>query len=64
MAVTVIKRGMSRRRIQLLMSKAMAVRERRAERPDIYSFLGTSKMKEDPVELVRKWRDEWDESGR
>jgi len=60
MSVTVIKKGMSRRRMQALMRKAMAVRAPKRSRPDIYSFLGTSKSKKDPVALVRQWRDEWD----
>lgn len=58
--VVVIKRGMSRQRIQALWKK---VRERSTapkRQVDVYKYLGVLKVEEDPVELQRKWRNEWE----
>lgn len=56
--VVVIKRGMSRQRIRMLMNKAQAPCKRR-KAVDVYKYLGVLKLREDPVDLQRKWRDEW-----
>lgn len=57
--VVVIKRGMSRQRIRALMSKAQSGTPRRGKGVDVYKYLGVLKVEGDPVELQRKWRDEW-----
>ncbi len=56
--VVVIKRGMSRQRIRALMNKLQAPKKRHRE-VDVYKYLGVLKLEEDPVELQRRWRDEW-----
>lgn len=57
--VVVIKRGMSRQRIQALLRKARAQKATAKKPVDVYKYVGVLKLEEDPVELQRKWRDEW-----
>lgn len=57
--VVTIKRGMSRQRIKTLMGRLRSA-PRKARKPvDVYKYVGVLKLDEDPVELQRKWRDEW-----
>lgn len=57
--VIVVKRGTSRKRIKELMRKLMSSRARPA-RPDIFKHCGVLKLKEDPLVLQKRWRDEWE----
>lgn len=57
--VVVIKRGMSRQRIKALLDKLHASKQKKRKEVDVYKYVGVLKLEEDPVELQRKWRDEW-----
>ncbi len=57
--VVVIKRGMSRQRIKALLDKLHASKPKKRKEVDVYKYVGVLKVEEDPVELQRKWRDEW-----
>ncbi|MBS1546073.1 MAG: hypothetical protein JST38_08540 [Bacteroidetes bacterium] len=57
--VVVIKRGMSRQRIKALLAKAYSTPRKKAREVNVYKYVGVLKVKEDPVALQRKWRDEW-----
>lgn len=57
--VVVIKRGMSRQRIKSLLEKLHTTKKKRRKEVDVYKYVGVLKLDEDPVELQRKWRDEW-----
>jgi hypothetical protein len=57
--VVVIKRGMSKQRIQLQLRKLRAQRAKTRKPVDVYKYVGVLKLDEDPVVLQRKWRDEW-----
>ena len=57
--VVVIKRGMSRQRIRSLLNKLHAAPRKRRKVVDVYKYLGVLKVEEDPVDLQRRWRDEW-----
>ena len=57
--VVVIKRGMSRQRIKLLLNKLHASKKKRQKEVDVYKYVGVLKVQEDPVDLQRRWRDEW-----
>jgi hypothetical protein len=57
--VVVIKRGMSKQRIQLQLRKLRAQRTKGQPPVDVYKYVGVLKLEEDPVALQRKWRDEW-----
>ncbi|MCO5275792.1 MAG: hypothetical protein M9900_12855 [Flavobacteriales bacterium] len=54
--VVVIKRGMSRQRIKALLDNLHASKPKRRKEVDVYKYVGVLKLKEDPVELQRKWR--------
>ena len=57
--VVVIKRGMSKQRIQMQLRKLRAQRTKARKPVDVYKYVGVLKLDEDPVALQRKWRDEW-----
>lgn len=57
--VVVIKRGMSKQRIQLQLRKLRAQRTKGQTPVDVYKYVCVLKLEEDPVALQRKWRDEW-----
>ena len=57
--VVVIKRGMSRQRIKLLVSKLHAAPRKGRKVVDVYKYVGVLKLDEDPVVLQQRWRDEW-----
>lgn len=57
--VVVIKKGMSRQRIQALLRKVRAKRADVEKPVDVYKYVGVLKLMEDPLDLQRKWRDEW-----
>jgi hypothetical protein len=57
--VVVIKRGMSKQRIQVQLRKLRSQRAKSQKPVDVYKYVGVLKLDEDPVALQRKWRDEW-----
>jgi hypothetical protein len=50
---------MSRQRIQALLRKVRAKRADVEKPVDVYKYVGVLKLMEDPLDLQRKWRDEW-----
>lgn len=57
--VVVIKRGKARQRIKALLDKLHASKPKKRKEVDVYKYVGVLKLKEDPVDLQRKWHDEW-----
>lgn len=55
----VIKQGMSKRQIEAALKKLKPRRRKKRALPDIRQFAGTITLKEDPMEIQRKMRDEW-----
>jgi hypothetical protein len=53
--VTVIKKGSDRKEIEKALSKIKSKRKFNA-----YKYCGTVKLKEDPLEIQKKMRDEWE----
>ena len=58
MAVT-IKEGMSKRQITAALKKLKNGRKRKRALPDSRKFAGTITLKEDPLVIQKKMRDEW-----
>lgn len=58
MAIT-IKEGMSKRQIAAALKKLKNERKRKRTLPDIRMFAGTITLKEDPLVIQRRMRDEW-----
>lgn len=58
MAVT-IKEGMSKRQITAALKKLKPGRKRKRAIPDVRKFAGTITLKEDPMVIQKKMRDEW-----
>jgi hypothetical protein len=58
----VFKRGMTKSEIAALWKKIYAGRGKRSRRslPDIWKFCGVIKLKEDPMIIQQRMRDEWD----
>jgi hypothetical protein len=54
--VTTIKRGTSREKILLALKK----RPVKIKSPDLKKYCGSISLNEDPMELQKKWRDEWE----
>jgi hypothetical protein len=54
--VTTIKRGSSREKIQKIMQGWTPGRRK----IDIRKYCGIIKLKEDPMELQKSWRNEWE----
>jgi hypothetical protein len=55
--VTIIKKGTSREKIKSLM-KLRSKRKPTRRKIDLHKYCGVIKLKEDPLELQKKWRDE------
>jgi hypothetical protein len=53
--VTVIKKGSDRKEIEKALSKIKSKRKF-----DAYKYCGTVKLKEDPLEIQKKMRNEWE----
>jgi len=53
--VTVIKSSTSKAQIQKLLDKAMEVKG-----VDTHKYCGVIKLKEDPLEIQKRLRDEWE----
>jgi len=54
--VTIIKKGTSREKIRLALKKRLV----RAKGPDLKKYCGSITLTEDPIELQKSWRDEWE----
>jgi hypothetical protein len=54
--VTIIKKGTSREKIR----KALKQRQVKVKSPDLKKYCGSISLFEDPVELQKKWRNEWE----
>ena len=54
----IIKQGMSKARIRALLKK-LRPRKRKSDLPDIRKFAGTITLKEDPMVIQKRMRDEW-----
>ena len=53
--VTVIKKGSNKKEIEEALSKL-----RSTKKFDAYKYCGTVKLNEDPLEIQKKMRDEWE----
>jgi hypothetical protein len=54
--VTTIKKGTSREEIL----KVLKQRQVKVKSPDLKKYCGSISLPEDPMELQKKWRDEWE----
>lgn len=54
--VTTIKKGTSREKILDVLRK----RKSKAKGIDLKKYCGSISLKEDPLEMQKKWRDEWE----
>jgi len=54
--VTIIKKGMKRKEIHSLLT---GKRSKKKKGIDLNKYCGTIELKEDPLKLQKKWRDEW-----
>lgn len=54
--VTTIKKGTSRENIK----RAFKKRKAKTTGPDLQKYFGSISLKEDPLEMQKKWRDEWE----
>jgi len=54
--VTIIKKGTSREKIKIALKK----RSIKTKGPDLLKYYGSISLKEDPLEMQKKWRDEWE----
>ncbi|MBS1938625.1 MAG: hypothetical protein JSS84_12540 [Bacteroidetes bacterium] len=59
MAAITIKEGMSKRQIAAALKKLKTGLKRKRALPDIRQFAGTITLKEDPMVIQKKLRDEW-----
>lgn len=59
--VIVIKQGMTRKQIDAALAKLRIGHRKRRKRPvpDIRQFVGTITLKEDPLTIQKRMRDEW-----
>lgn len=55
----IIREGMTKRQIAAALKKLKPRTQRRPELPDIRQFAGTIKLKEDPLVIQKRMRDEW-----
>lgn len=54
--VTTIKKGTSPERIKITLKK----RKSKIKGPDLKKYCGSISLKEDPLEMQKEWRDEWE----
>ena len=54
--VTTIKKGTSREKIL----KALKQRPVKVKSPDLKKYCGSISLDQDPLEMQKKWRDEWE----
>ena len=55
----IIRQGMTKRQIAAALKKLKPRIRRRREVPDIRQFAGTITLKEDPLMIQKRMRDEW-----
>jgi len=53
--VTIIKKGSDKKEVEKALSKI-----KRKKKFDAYKYCGTISLKEDPLEIQKKMRDEWE----
>ncbi|WP_154857585.1 MULTISPECIES: hypothetical protein [Cyclobacterium] len=53
--VTIIKKGSDKKEVEKALSKI-----KRKKKFDAYKYCGTLSLKEDPLEIQKKMRDEWE----
>lgn len=53
--VTIIKKGSNKKEIEKALSKLRSTKEF-----DAYKYCGTVKLDEDPLEIQKRMRDEWE----
>ena len=58
--VTRIKKGASREEIKSLLKKFQARKKQRQKSMDLKKYCGMLKLKQDPLEMQKSWRDEWE----
>lgn len=54
--ITTIKKGTSSEKIRL----ALKERPTKVKSPDLKKYLGSISLDQDPLEMQKKWRDEWE----
>jgi hypothetical protein len=54
--VTIIKKGSSREMIRLALKKRLV----KSKGPDLKKYCGSITLKQDPIEMQKSWRDEWE----
>jgi hypothetical protein len=54
--VTTIKKGTPREKIMDVLKK----RKAKIKGPDLKRYCGSISLKEDPLEMQKKWRNEWE----
>jgi len=54
--VTIIKKGTSREKIRLALKK----RHVKTKGPDLEKYCGSIRLQQDPMELQKIWRNEWE----
>ncbi|MFA5973338.1 MAG: hypothetical protein WC780_13390 [Lentimicrobiaceae bacterium] len=54
--VTIIKKGTSREKIRLTLKKRLV----KTKGPDLKKYCGSITLTEDPLELQKSWRNEWE----
>jgi hypothetical protein len=54
--ITTIEKGTSGEKIR----QALKKRPAKIKSPDLKKYCGSISLKEDPLELQKKWRDEWE----
>jgi hypothetical protein len=56
--VTIIQKGTSKEKIQSILAQRNKRRGRKGV--DVMKYCGLIQLKEDPVSLQKRWRDEWE----
>ena len=56
--VTIIKKGTSKEKIKSLMKQRPKNKPRR-QKIDLHKYCGTIRLEQDPMDMQKKWRDEW-----
>jgi len=56
--VTIIRKGATKEKIQSLLEKGKKDNARKGI--DLHKYCGVLKLKEDPLILQKKWRNEWE----
>ncbi|MCL6102370.1 MAG: hypothetical protein M1292_07755 [Bacteroidetes bacterium] len=54
--ITIIEKGASSEKIRLALKK----RPVKIKSPDLKKYCGSISLKEDPLKMQKKWRDEWE----